>query len=82
METLIVNVKDNSNVEQIISAISLLKGINDVSKLVDLEDLEGWNETNYLCSIPGMKESIIEGMNASREEFVSIDEAWPEWRDV
>jgi len=31
MESLIVNVQDNSNIEQIISAISLIKGINKIS---------------------------------------------------
>ena len=32
------------------------------------EDWNAINETLYLVSIPGMRESIIEGMNASLEE--------------
>ncbi len=81
MESLIVNVQDNSNIEQIISAISLIKGINNVVKLDNLNNWSDWDETNYLCSIPGMKETIIEGMNTPREEFVSIEEVIPGWRD-
>jgi PHD/YefM family antitoxin component YafN of YafNO toxin-antitoxin module len=31
-------------------------------------ELGAWEETLYLMSIPGMKESIIEGMNTPLEE--------------
>lgn len=31
-------------------------------------------ETEYLSSIPGLKESIIEGLRAKPSEFVSEDE--------
>lgn len=33
------------------------------------EDYNGLMETLYLCSIPGMKESIIEGMKTPSEEL-------------
>lgn len=39
--------------------------------LVSEEDWDALHETMYLLSIPGMRESIIEGSNAPREEMVS-----------
>ena len=41
------------------------------------EDYEGIMETLYLSSIPGLKESIVEGLNAGPEEYVSEDDV--EW---
>lgn len=42
--------------------------------LVSEEDWRSIQETLYLMSIPGMRESIIEGSNAPREEMVSHEE--------
>lgn len=35
---------------------------------------ENKRETEYLSSIPGLKQSIIEGLSAGPSEFVSEDE--------
>jgi prevent-host-death family protein len=43
--------------------------------LVSEDDWRSIQETLYLLSIPGMKESILEGMAAPREEF-SEDPGW------
>ena len=81
MKTLIVNVQDNSNIEQIISAISMIKGIENVT--ADYGDNSSdWDETNYLCSIPGMKEKLIEGMKTPREELISIEEDFKNWDEL
>lgn len=48
-------------------------GLNAV--LVSDDEWRGIQETLYLLSIPGMKESIIEGMNAPMEEC-SEDPGW------
>lgn len=37
--------------------------------LVALSDWESMQETLYLMSIPGMRESIIEGLNAPDDEY-------------
>ncbi|MFR9302434.1 MAG: hypothetical protein ACLVKW_05170 [Fenollaria massiliensis] len=34
---------------------------------------ENKRETEYISSIPGLKESIIEGLRADQSEFVSED---------
>lgn len=41
------------------------------------EDYNGLMETLYLCSIPNMKEKIIEGLNTSLQECLSENEV--EW---
>ena len=38
--------------------------------LLSEEDYEAMKETLYLCSIPGMKESIIEASKGKKEDFV------------
>ena len=38
--------------------------------LIDMEDYSGLVETLYLSSIPGMKEKIVEGLNASLEDCI------------
>ena len=38
------------------------------------EDYNNLMETLYISSIPGLKEEIIDAMNAPLEEFVSEDE--------
>lgn len=45
--------------------------------LMSEDDYEGIMETLYLSSIPGFKESIVEGLNAGPEEYVSEDDV--EW---
>ena len=45
--------------------------------LMSEDDYEGIMETLYLSSIPGLKESIVEGLNAGPEEYVSEDDV--EW---
>jgi len=38
-----------------------------------LEDgFDDESETDYLCSIPGMKEKILDGLNASASEFSPV----------
>ena len=34
------------------------------------------DDTTYLESIPGMKESIIEGMNTPLDECIPLEEVW------
>ena len=45
--------------------------------LMSEDDYEGIMETLYLSSITGLKESIVEGLNAGPEEYVSEDDV--EW---
>lgn len=45
--------------------------------LLSEEDYSGIMETLYLVSMPGMREKIMEGMNAPLEDCV--DEAAVEW---
>lgn len=42
--------------------------------LMSEDDYEGIMETLYLSSIQGLKESIIEGLNAGPDEYVSEDD--------
>lgn len=42
--------------------------------VISEEDYNGLIETLYLCSIPGMKEKIIEGMNTPIEDCVPEDQ--------
>ena len=37
------------------------------------EEYNGMVETMYLLSVPGMRETLLEGMNAKREDLVEID---------
>jgi hypothetical protein len=36
------------------------------------------NDTDYLNSIPGMSESILEGINTPLSECISLSEVWPD----
>lgn len=38
------------------------------------EDYNNLMETLYISSVPGLKEEIVEGLNADDSEFVSEDE--------
>ena len=42
--------------------------------VISEEDYKGLMETIYICSVPGLKERIIDGMNMPVSEFVSEDE--------
>ena len=42
--------------------------------LISEEDYNGLMETLYLCSVPGLKEKILEGMQTPVEECVPADE--------
>ncbi|MCR4441882.1 MAG: type II toxin-antitoxin system Phd/YefM family antitoxin [Peptococcaceae bacterium] len=42
--------------------------------IISEEDYKAMQETLYLLSVPGMRESIIEGMKASPEECVKAEE--------
>ena len=46
----------------------LITGIRNNAVLLAEEDWKAINETLYLVSLPGMRESIIEGMQARLEE--------------
>ena len=76
MNTLIVNLENNTNIEQIISAISMLKGIKNVTTIDNWDNWSDLDETNYLCSISGMKESILEEGKTPLEECVPLEEIW------
>jgi PHD/YefM family antitoxin component YafN of YafNO toxin-antitoxin module len=45
--------------------------------IISEEDYNGLMETLHLCSIPGMKETIIEGMNTPLDKCVPENEV--EW---
>ena len=45
--------------------------------LLSEEDYNGLIETLYLCSIPGMEEKIVEGINTPIEDCIPEDEV--EW---
>jgi len=46
----------------------VIKGKRSNAVLLSEEDWNAINETLYLTSIPGMRESIVEGMETSAEE--------------
>ena len=41
--------------------------------LISEEEYNGIMETIHLLSAPGMRETLLEGMNAGREDLVEID---------
>ena len=52
-------------------------GKRNTAVLVSLEDWDAIQETLYLTSIPGMRDSIIEGMNTPLSECATEEEL--EW---
>ncbi len=52
----------------------IIKGKRNTAVLVSGEDWASIQETLFLTSIPGMRESILEGMNAPRSDFVKESE--------
>lgn len=55
----------------------LITGKRNNAVLVSQEDWNAIQETLYLVSIPGMKESIIEGGNTPVEECIPLEKL--EW---
>ena len=52
----------------------IIKGKRNTAVLVSSEDWAAIQETLFLTSIPGMRESILQGMNAPRSDFVKESE--------
>ena len=60
----------------------LIKGQRHNAILISEEDWNSIQETLYLTSIPGMKESILEGMATPLSECVSLEELERELADT
>jgi hypothetical protein len=71
--SIILEIENDLDTAQLIERISMIKGINNVSVVDNWSD---WDETNYLCSIPGMKEKIMNGMKTPSTECIPIEEVW------
>ena len=94
MATLIVNLENDINIEQVISNISLIKGIKNVELKNDkpktksqlliekMERGEYVSDDEYLHSIPGFIEKLDEAAKTPFEECTPIEEVWPEWNDI
>ena len=52
----------------------IIKGKRNTAVLVSAEDWASIQETLYLTSVPGMRESILEGLNGPRSEFIQESE--------
>ena len=52
----------------------IIKGKRNTAVLVSSEDWAAIQETLFLTSIPGMRESILQGMKAPHSEFVKESE--------
>ena len=52
----------------------IIKGKRNTAVLVSGEDWAAIQETLFLTSIPGMRESILQGMIAPRSDFVKESE--------
>lgn len=52
----------------------VIKGKRNTAVLVSADDWASIQETLYLTSVPGMRESIQENMNAPRADFVKASE--------
>ena len=51
----------------------LITGKRNNAVLISEEDWRAINETLYLMSIPGMRESIVEGLNTPIEECDEVE---------
>ena len=77
MSSTINSTQARANLYQLINQVAishnpiLITGKENNAVLVSQEDWESIKETLYLMSIPGMRESLIEGMNAPESEFSS-----------
>jgi len=47
---------------------------NRCAYLISQEELDGLQETLEICAIPGLKESIIEGLNTPLEECIPLED--------
>ena len=81
MQTLLLNVDSNININMLIAHINMLKGVNSVSiSNEDMwkEDIEAWkdwsdaDETNYLKSIPGFMELLDKEDKVPLEELSDV----------
>ena len=52
----------------------IIKGKRNTAVLVSGDDWAAIQETLFLTSIPGMRESILQSMSAPRSEFVKASE--------
>ena len=52
----------------------LITGKRNNAVLIGEQDWKSIQETLYLLSVPGMRESVIEGMNAPASEFISLED--------
>ena len=71
MNTLIVDIRNGTDIEQIKDAMSKLEGVDNVRVIYDDEEQENLSadaEMLFLNSIPGMRESLIEGLSIPSEE--------------
>jgi antitoxin YefM len=75
MTNIINSSQARSNLFRLIDQVAIshdpivITGKQHNAVLISEEDWNSINETLYLLSIPGMRESIIEGMNAPDSEF-------------
>ena len=82
MPTLTVT-KARSNLYRLIDSVTtshepvLITGKRGNAMLVSEEDWQAIEETMYLLGVPGMRESIVEGLNAPLDDCVDEDEI--EW---
>lgn len=53
-----------------------IKGKKNDAVLISKEDYESMQETLYLLSIPGMRQSLEEASKEPLEECVTHEEAW------
>ena len=85
MQTLLLNINSDLNTEELVRTISMLNGVNKVEIVDDTDDdWENWTdeeETNYLLSIPGMKEVLEDTSEERLAGCVPIEVAIPGWRD-
>jgi len=51
-----------------------IRAKNRCAYLISQEELDGLQETLEICAIPGLKESIIEGLNEPRENCMTLEE--------
>ena len=52
----------------------MIRGKRNSAYIISQEELDGIQATLELCAIPGMKESILEGMKEPLENCVSLEE--------
>ncbi|MCL2176912.1 MAG: type II toxin-antitoxin system prevent-host-death family antitoxin [Firmicutes bacterium] len=52
---------------------TIIKTAKSEGFLISKEEYEGWLETSFLKSIPGMDERIQEGLNTPIEEYEDFD---------